>query len=72
MKRCPSHSHDVTTVNIDMTCNAITQIAHHRCGGWATVGPTVAATGAGGPLVAHLRCAIWEVKSSSFFECNSS
>ena len=27
------------------------QIACHRCGGWATGGPTVAATGAGGPLV---------------------
>ena len=27
-----------------------TQIAHHRCGGWATDGPTVAVTGAGGSL----------------------
>ena len=37
------------------------QIACHRCGGWATGGPTVAATSAGGPLVAHPRCAIWAV-----------
>ena len=38
---------------------AVSQIARHRYGGWATGGPTLAATGAGGPLVAHPRCAIW-------------
>ena len=38
--------------------NAISQIARHRRGGWATGGPAVAATGA---LVAHPRCAIWDV-----------
>ena len=39
----------------------VTQIACHRCGGWDTGGPPVAATGVGGPLVAHPRCAIWEM-----------
>ena len=40
---------------------ATTQIARHRCGGWATGGPAEAATGADGPLVAHPRYAIWAV-----------
>ena len=40
--------------------SALTQIARHWCGGWATGGPAVAATGAGGPPVVHPRCAIWE------------
>ena len=31
----------------------------HRCGGWATSGQTLAATGASGLLVARPRCAIW-------------
>ena len=34
---------------VALLANATSQIARHRCGGWATGGPPVAATGAGGP-----------------------
>ena len=46
---------------------SLSQIARHRCGRWAS-GPPVAAIGAGGQQVAHLRCAIWDcVLGERFF-----